>query len=739
MNHTLFLPHGWCMTWNPWLIGLNVVTDGLVALSYYSIPAALFFVARARRVTLSVQPILILFGLFIALCGGGHLLDIVAIWHPIYWVKGFWNLGTAVASVLTAIVLIPRTMDFLRMPETNQRLEREAEVLREQRTFLQTVLDSVGDGIVLVDSGGNELLRNRSAQELLQRDESALTWPRHREIDQDLRVSGKGLHIERSTKPVPGYGQLYVLSDVTGELEMARARIRLERMVLTMKQGFAVISLDSGQIVQTNHSFNRMHGADDREFLGRPAASIYCGTQEEKEAAFRIIQTECENAGFWDGETRHARMDETGFCCASRFNLYEEGGQRFLSCLHFDITEQKRIQEEASRVQLRLLESAKLESLGVLAGGVAHDFNNLLTGIMGNTSLALELVAEDSEARPLIQSAIDGSERAARLTNQLLAYSGKGKFIIERVQLSKLALDIAELVKLSVPRHVRLEIEKNPALPMVEADVAQVYQVIMNLVINAAEAVGEKQGSVTVRTGTRQLDGDAIKRGFPSNELVPGEYVWIAVTDTGCGMDQATVDQIFDPFFTTKLTGRGLGLAAVQGIVRAHRGALKVESVTNQGSVFTLYLPAAKLSPPGQLGTGAIPTTPADGGNILIVDDEAVVRAAAGAALRHAGYEITEARDGLEALRLFKTLQGRFGLILLDLTMPVMGGEETFQRLRQLDSTLPILLISGYSEHESIRRFASCKFSGFLQKPFSAKTLIEKVQNLARRHDGVVS
>ncbi len=738
MNHTIFLPHGWCMTWNPWLIGLTVVTDALVALSYYSIPLALFFVARARRITVSLQPILILFGLFIALCGGGHLLDIISIWHPIYWLKGFWNLGTAGASVLTAIVLIPRTMDFLRMPETNQRLEREAELLREQRTFLQTVLDSVGEGIVLVDSGGNTLLRNRSATDLLTRDEAALLWPRHRETDQDRSVSSSGLHIQRSTKPVPGYGQLYVLRDVTKELELEQARIRLERIIGTMKEGFAVVSLDSGRIMQTNRSFDRMHGSADGELVGQPASAIFAGTDDQKREVFARVRAECERSGFWEGETEHNRLDGTVFWCASRVNLYEEGGYKFLSSLQYDITEQRRIQEEASRVQLRLLERAKLESLGVLAGGVAHDFNNLLTGIMGNASLALEFVETEHSARPLIQASIDGSERAAKLTNQLLAYSGKGKFVIEAVQLSKLAEEIAGLVQLSVPRHVRLEIERNPTLPLVEADVAQMQQVIMNLVINGAEAVTDPKGKVTVRAGTRFLDHDTIKRAFPLAELTPGDHVWLSIADTGHGMDQATLDQIFDPFFTTKFTGRGLGLAAVQGIVRSHRGVLQVESELGKGSVFTLYLPVAENTGAGKAGGMNIQASRSDGGTVLVVDDEAVVRDTAGAALRHFGYNVIEAQDGLEALRLMEIHPDQqVGLVLLDLTMPVMGGEETFRRLRKDDPTLPILITSGYAEQEALQHFAADEFSAFLQKPFSVHTLVDQVRHMARKRRSV--
>ncbi len=730
MEHSLFMPHGWCMTWNPWLIGLHVFTDAVVAIAYYSIPAALFFLVWRKRLTLSLQPILVLFGLFIALCGGGHLIDIISIWRPIYWFKGFWNVGTALTSAVTAIVLIPRTFDFIRMPEKAERLEREAVKLREQSSLLQTVIDSVEEGIILLNGNGQALLRNPVAESLVAADPTITGGLGSISVAQDLRQLPDGRQIERHTTMVPGYGQLFVLRDLTRQLQAEQNRLRLERIISTMKQGFAVISLDSGRFVQTNASFDTMHGVSHRALIETPAAGIFAGSPAERSETLQAIQAECERAGFWDGETRHVRADGAEFCCASRVNLYQESGRNFLSSMHYDITEQIRIKEDAARVQARLLETAKLESLGLLAGGVAHDFNNLLTGILGNTTLAMELMEPAHKVRPLLQSSVDAAERAAKLTNQLLAYSGKGRFIIEPVHLTELAKEISGLVQVSIPPGVQLRIEQNPNLPLVEADVAQIQQVVMNLVINGAEAVGENPGLVTVRAGACDLDGEQVRLKSPLNDIQPGEYVWLEVKDTGCGMDAATRDQIFDPFFTTKFTGRGLGLAAVQGIVRGHGGALRVESAPGLGSTFTVYLPSIAVTAREQ-SSGDPPSDLRGVGTILVVDDEDFVRNAAVSGLRHHGYGVITAGDGIEAIQQLQNHASEIAVILLDLTMPLLTAEETLTQLRKISPDTPVLLMSGYAQSEIAPRFVGRGVSGFLQKPFSSRSLGEMIRSVS--------
>jgi nitrogen-specific signal transduction histidine kinase/CheY-like chemotaxis protein len=386
-----------------------------------------------------------------------------------------------------------------------------------------------------------------------------------------------------------------------------------------------------------------------------------------------------------------------------------------------DITEIKVLEEQ-------LRQSAKLESLGVLAGGIAHDFNNLLVGILGNASLASDILPPTSPARPMLDGVIKASERAAMLTRQLLAYSGKGKFIIQPVDISDLVREMTTLVQASVPRAVALRLRLAPGLPPVVADAAQLQQLIMNLVINGAEAIGDNPGSVIVTTGEQQIvDGETSGTTVGAESVTPGRYVFFEVEDNGVGMDEATIARIFDPFFTTKFTGRGLGLSAALGIVRGHKGFIQVASSPGRGSTFKVLFPAAQE----KIAPGPVREVNDDltgSGVILLVDDEELVRRTAATTLTHRGYTILEAGNGQEAIELFQRNAGRIALVILDLTMPVMNGEECLSRLKSMKPDVPVLLSSGFSETEAARRFQSAGVASYVQKPYTAQHLAELVK-----------
>jgi PAS domain S-box-containing protein len=389
-----------------------------------------------------------------------------------------------------------------------------------------------------------------------------------------------------------------------------------------------------------------------------------------------------------------------------------------------DISERMRLDETVRQ-------SAKLESLGVLAGGIAHDFNNLLTGILGNASMALETVGDTHPATEHLRDAIEASERAAKLTTQMLAYAGKGRFLIERVDVSALVREISALIRSSIPKHVKLRLDLQQALPSVEADVAQLQQLIMNLVINAAEAIPEqRQGSVLVITRSQEADAEYLA-ALGGGDAAAGNYVAINVHDNGVGMDEATLGKIFDPFFTTKFTGRGLGLAAAVGIVRGHKGVLKVFSSPGQGTTFKVLLPVSAAV--GTKPAAAIAVSESSGhGTVLVVDDEPVVRKMAAHGLERFGYTVITAEDGREGLERFRELHSRLTLVILDMTMPVMSGEEALQEMRLIDARIPVVLSSGYSEVEAIGRFAGKGIAGFLQKPYTLTSLGEKVRKILR-------
>jgi signal transduction histidine kinase len=396
----------------------------------------------------------------------------------------------------------------------------------------------------------------------------------------------------------------------------------------------------------------------------------------------------------------------------------------------------RELRESAIRLERRHLEeqlrhAQKLESLGLLAGGVAHDFNNLLTGILGNASLVLDVINPDPEVKGMLQDIIRASERAADLTRQLLAYAGKGKFVIEPVNCSTLVRDISELLRSSVPRTIELALDLHPDLPDTEGDASQIQQLVMNLILNAVEATGERPGVVRVSTNVRNIAaGDRVAH-FRPDPPQSGKYVAIEVVDDGCGMTEIVKAQIFDPFFTTKFTGRGLGLAAALGIVRGHRGAIAVESREGAGSTFTVLLPAQSMATPNRYAEQPYtlqPLSQTSAGSVLIIDDEDVVRRAARATLEHFGYTVFEACDGQDGSDLFSRLHDRISVVLLDLTMPRMDGHEVWRYIRRIRPDMKIVISSGFDEAEALQQFSEATGLEFIQKPYTASALVRKIR-----------
>ena len=390
-----------------------------------------------------------------------------------------------------------------------------------------------------------------------------------------------------------------------------------------------------------------------------------------------------------------------------------------------DLTDRHRDQEERAQLDRKLQESQKFESLGILAGGVAHDFNNLLTSILGNASLAQMDSPADSPAQPCLRQIEIAAERAAGLCQQMLAYSGQGRFVVKRTDLSALVHENTEFLRATVNRKAALDLRLADDMPTTIADVTQMRQMIVNLIVNAGEAIGENPGTITVTTGAVQATREDFASSHLSPDLHEGEYVFLEVSDTGCGMDAATRAKIFDPFFTTKFTGRGLGLAAVFGIVRGHRGAIRVTSHPGIGTAFRILLPSTGSRSLQSEFTFA--SRPGSAGLILLVDDEEPIRTITRRMLGNFGYEVLTAADGLAAVEQVRTHGARLSAVILDLTMPRMDGAEAFQEMRLLQPGLRVLLMSGFAEQQAIVRFAGQGLTGFLQKPFKPEHLREKL------------
>ena len=401
-----------------------------------------------------------------------------------------------------------------------------------------------------------------------------------------------------------------------------------------------------------------------------------------------------------------------------------------------DVTARRSAEEERRTLEQKMLETQKLESLGVLAGGIAHDFNNLLMAILGNAELAMLDLPAGQPARESLAQIQLATRRAADLTSQMLAYAGKARFMVERFDLNLLVEEITTLLQVSIAKTTNLRYSLSAQLPQIAGDCTQVRQVVMNLVINAAEAISEQPGLITISTSLREVDKPYRATLRMGGDLPLGRYVALEISDNGSGMSDETLAKIFDPFFTTKFTGRGLGLAAVLGIVRAHHGALRVSSAAGSGTTFTILFPIEPAPAQPQPAPGRLPATApslATQHTVLLIDDEIGVRTVTAGLLERAGFSVLAAGDGQSGVELFGANAHAISVVLLDLTMPQMSGEDALRAMRAIRPDLRVLVLSGYDEYDLASRFAGLEHVAFLQKPFTSQLLYDKLAQMQLR------
>jgi PAS domain S-box-containing protein len=507
-------------------------------------------------------------------------------------------------------------------------------------------------------------------------------------------------------------------SHLRDALALRASEARFRHLIEVMGEGLWVVDVE-GLTTFVNRRMAEMLGYAPSEMVGQP---LYAFMAPADVAQARLNMADRRVGQSAQHDFRFRRKDGGELWTIVTGTPVVDDESQVVSVLGVvtDITERRR-QEQAQ------LQSQKLESLGVLAGGIAHDFNNLLTAILGNISLAQLCLPKLSPAWPHLENMELAVQRATNLTRQMLAYSGRGRFVVGPLDLNQAVEEMSHLLSVSISKKVALRFHLQAGLPVLMAEAAQIQQVVMNLVTNASEAIGDTEGIVSIRTGMQTYGPEDLARDFPGQPIDPGAFLTLEVSDTGQGMTAEVQARIFEPFFTTKFTGRGLGLSAMQGIVRGHKGGIRVYSEMGKGSTFKLIFPAGTGEVMEAVDVG-VDLDWAGHGTILVVDDEEGVRNVATRLLGSMGFDVITAADGVEALACFRESAVSVRAVLMDLTMPHLDGVETFRELRQIDPDCRVVLTSGYNEQEAIQGFLGKGLAGFVQKPFLRADLMNAMR-----------
>jgi PAS domain S-box-containing protein len=486
-----------------------------------------------------------------------------------------------------------------------------------------------------------------------------------------------------------------------------------------------------GELIWVSLASERQLGYRRETLIGMQLGDLYY----EKDGREKLIEALDANHGDlqnYEVCLRHRDGSRVWAEVNSQYYFDEQGNIAGVEGNVRSINERKKAEQESAELIGQLQQAQKMESIGVLAGGIAHDFNNLLVGVMGNAELAMLDVPQHSEIHRYLQQIFKASRRGAELVGQMLAYSGQGRFTMGEQNINELILDVSELLGTAIGKQIQLEQELMDNLPCIYGDKNQLTQLLMNLMTNASEALAGKPGKIGLHTGVRHLSADDFSTMYMATDLKEGDYVFVEVTDTGCGMDEETQARIFDPFFTTKESGTGLGLAALLGIVRGHHGTLSLKSRLGHGSCFTVYMPVLltaretlKMEQMGGFEVAGLTKA-----TVLVVDDEASVRHVVTGFLEREGMQVLTANDGEEGIDIFRRHVHEIALVILDLTMPKMDGEEAFHAIQAIRSDIPILLTSGFSETEAVSRLSLYDLAGFIRKPYTRDTFIGEI----RRH-----
>lgn len=633
-------------------------------------------------------------------------------------------------------------------------LRQAQDDLNSKARDYRQLVDTAPFGILQLDNQFNLLTVNASGAALFQQTAETLTGTDYlqlidpadrlktqQQLDQaltkkgsvfELRTRQKRLHAI-SAYPLLGREQdpqrlVMICQDVTANRESAAAIAASEkkyRFMVDSSPDMVILHDLQGHIVDANPTACRLLGYDRAELLNKNFNEL-----DPDWFARNFGQSEQPPAELFSGESTLQLAEGEMIPCEYHATIATLDGEPTVLNFIRDISARAERERHRKEMAARVQQSQKLESLGVLAGGIAHDFNNLLTSVLGNANLASSAQAKNEPVGTYLEKIESAAVRAGELCTQMLTYAGQGRFAIKQVDLNRLIIDMTRLLELGVSHKAVLKYQLTDDLPAAAIDASQIRQALMSLVINASEAIGETSGMVTINTGILRADSEYLNESYLTEELAAGDYLFIEVSDNGTGMSAQVKELIFDPFFSTKFTGRGLGLAAVLGIVRSHEGALKVYSEEGQGTTFKMLLPTANANLFND-GAGK-PKPQALHGSILIADDEESVATVTAQMVEALGLRATIVANGRECVAAYQQNPAEFDLVLLDLSMPELDGAEAFRELKMIDPGVRVILTSGFNEEDAAHRFNGKGLAGFLQKPYHLAELREKLSEVLR-------
>lgn len=545
----------------------------------------------------------------------------------------------------------------------------------------------------------------------------------------ELWITGNSIPFEKDGITIFNGLLLDITARKNAEIALKENEEKFRALFENMTEGVALHEIiynkhgkpEDYRILDINPAYKRHIGIKSETLIGERASKVY---QSDPPLYLKEFATVAEGGSPYSFETYYAPLDKH-----FSVSVFSPRKGQFASVFE-DISRRKKDESDRLEIERKMLHVQKLESLGVLAGGIAHDFNNILTAILGHADIALIKLPEISPAKESLAEIERAARRASDLCLQMLAYSGRGKFVLQNINLEHLITEMVHLLKASISKKISLSIENEKNLPYLKGDATQIRQVLMNLITNASDAIAENTGSISIITASMYCSEDFLAQVSIGEKLIEGRYVILEVRDDGCGMNPDTMNRIFEPFFTTKFTGRGLGMAAVLGIVKGHHGGISIKSAPGEGTTFKIFLPVSDLGEEKAVTDNKEVIKKEREGLALIVDDEETVRSVASEMLELLGFEAITAEDGLQAIKKYRELHQRIDFVLLDLTMPGLSGEETLNEMKKINPEVKIIITSGYSESEISERFSDTGISGFIQKPFKTKSLSDKINEI---------